>query len=225
MKIRRIQYNIDYVHILTFKEEYKQAVIPYFGFDNLRYGIDNENTINESIRLIFASDFMALFIRKDGLTIIYDGADSDLKNQNGIMKFFWEIYERIKNFQGYKKTTRHSIIAHAVDLTEKKLIEKSLNNNDYFSINPFGKLTEFGCNYEFKKDDKDYKFQFGNFSEKDIKVHDLRSLGSEYNKDLVDGLGFMCRVEIFDKCSTPNFSKFKALLSNAEHLISSYKYL
>ena len=224
MEIRRIQYNIDYVHIITFKDEYKKAVIPYFGFENLKYGIDNENTINESIRLIFASDYMALFIRNDGLTIIYDGSQKDLKNQNGVIKFFWEIYERIKTFNGYKKSTRHSIISHAVHLTEKDIVEKSLNNNEYLNINPFGKLTDFGCVYEFEKEDKEYKFQFGNYSEKDLKKHDLRPLGSEFNKDLNDGLGFMCRIEIIEKCTNPSFSKFKALLSNTEQIISSFKF-
>lgn len=224
MKIRRIQYNIDYVHILTFREEYKLAIIPYFGFDNLRYGIDNENTINESIRLIFASDFMAFFIRKDGLTFVYDGDHKDLKNQNGIIKPFFEIYDRIKAFHGFKKATRQSIIAHAVDLTDKDVVEKTLKKNPYFSINPFGNLTEFGCNYEFTKDDKQYKFQFGNFSDKDIKVHDLRSLGSEFNKDLLDGVGYMCRSEIFEKCINPSYSKFKSLLTDSEQIISSYNY-
>ena len=223
MEIRRVQYSIDYVHIITFREEYKQVVIPYFGFDNLRYGIDNENTINESIRLIFPADYMALSIRKDGLTLFYDGTQKDLLDQNGIMKFFWEIYEKIKNFQGYKKSTRHTLISHAVQLTEKEEVDTCLGNNKYLTINPFGKLNEFACTYEFEKDIREYKFQFGNYSEKDLKKHELRFLGSEYNKDLVDGLGFMSRVEITEKCATPNFSKFKSLLSNTEHIISAYK--
>ena len=78
MKIRRLQYNIDYTHIITFKEEYKQAVLPYFGFENLRYGIDNENTINESIRLIFSTETIALFIRKEGITFLFEGDIIDL---------------------------------------------------------------------------------------------------------------------------------------------------
>lgn len=224
MKIRRIQYNIDYVHILTFREEYKLAVVPYFGFDNLRYGIDNENTINESIRLIFATDFIAFFIRKDGITFVFDGDHKDLKNQNGVIKPFFDIFDRIKSFHGYKKATRQSIIVHGVDLTEKSVVEKALKKNTYLSINPFGNLSEFGCNYEFEKDDKQFKFQFGNFSEKDIKVHDLRSLNSDFNKDLIGGIGFMCRSEIVEKCTNPSYSKFKSLLTEAEQIITSYSY-
>ena len=116
MKIRRLQYNIDYVHIITFREEYKQAVTPYFGFDNLSYGIDNENTINESVRLIFKADHFALFARKEGITFLFEGDINNLKNQNGIIKLFWDLYERIKKFRGYKKTSRHSIIVNAVEI-------------------------------------------------------------------------------------------------------------
>ena len=74
MKITRFQYNIDYIHIITFREEYKLAVSPYFGFDKLRYAIDNENTIHESIRLIFPIEHMAFFIRKEGLTFLFEGS-------------------------------------------------------------------------------------------------------------------------------------------------------
>ena len=49
MAIRKVQYQIDLVHILTFKDEYRYALNPYFGFDNVEYGIDFENSISESV--------------------------------------------------------------------------------------------------------------------------------------------------------------------------------
>lgn len=222
MIIRRLQYNIDYTHILTFKEEYKQVVLPYFGFDNLRYGIDNENTINEGIRLIFSNEKNALFLRKEGFTFLFEGDVNDLKNQNGVIKFFWDIYENIKKFKGYKKTNRHSLIVHAVKIFEKEKIDGILNDCPYFKLNPFGKLDEFASIYEFKKDDKLYKFNFGNFSEKDIKIHDLTPFKTDFNKELFENLGLMCKIEIHEECKAPTFSKFKALLAETESLISSY---
>lgn len=223
MKIRRIQYNIDYVHILTFREEYKSAVIPYFGFDNLRYGIDSENTINESIRLIFNTEAIAISFRKDGITIVFDGEAKDLKNQNGVMKFFWDLYERVKKFHGYRKTTKHSLICIGVIILKEDEINKILKNPMYFSNNPFGSLNEFCCIYEFEKDGKYYKFDFGNYSEKDIKKHDLWPFKAEVNKDLDGGVGLMCRTEIREDNNITSFSKFKSLLNETEELISSYK--
>lgn len=223
MIIRRLQYNVDYTHILTFREEYKQAVLPYFGFDNLRYGVDNENTINESIRLIFTTETIALFIRKDGITFLFEGDVSDLKNQTGVIKFFWDIYEKIKSFNGYKKTNRHSLIAHAVNIIEKENVDSILNDCPYFKLNPFGKLDEFAANYEFNKNDKSYKFSFGNYSEKDIKTNDLTPFKTGFNRDLFDNVGLMCRLEIHEECKTTSFSKFKSLLTDAENTISSFK--
>lgn len=223
MKIRRLQYNIDYTHIITFREEYKQAVIPYFGFENLRYRIDNENTINESIRLIFSTETIALFIRKEGISFLFEGDIADLKNQTGVIKFFWDIYEKIKTFKGYKKTNRHSLITHAVEIKEKDEINIILDNPPYFKLNPFGALDEFANVYDFKKNEKRYKFTFGNYSEKDIKNHDLTPFKTEYNKDLFDNVGLMCHLEIFDDCKNPSFNKFKTILSDADGIISSYK--
>ena len=223
MKIRRLQYNIDYVHIITFKEEYKQAVAPYFGFDNLRYGIDNENTINESIRLIFESEHLAISIRKEGLTAIFVGDIEDLLIQNGVIKIFWDIYEKIKLFQGYKRGTRHGLIAHAVEIDNETSAKKILDNNPYFKINPFGKLNDFMCVYEFEKSEKNYKYQFGSYSEKDIKTHDLMPFKSDINSDLKGALGQMCRLEISEINKTPNYSNFKSLLNNAVSTISSYR--
>jgi len=223
MKIRRIQYNIDYTHILTFREEYRQAVLPYFGFENLRYGIDNENTINESIRLIFMTETIALFIRKEGITFLFEGDIADLKNQTGVIKFFWDIYEKIKNFKGYKKTNRHSLIVHAVEIMEKDKVDSILSDCPYFKLNPFGKLDEFATIYDFKNNEKSYKFHFGNYSEKDIKMHDLSPFKTEFNKELFGNLGLMCKLDVFEDCKATSFSKFKSLLSDAEGIISSYK--
>jgi hypothetical protein len=222
MKIRRLQYNIDYTHILTFREEYKNAVLPYFGFDNLRYGIDNENSINESIRMIFMTETIALFIRKEGITFLFEGDVNDLKNQTGVIKFFWDIYEKIKTFKGYKKTHKHSLIVHAVKILEKQAIEDILKDCPCFKVNPFGVLDDFAANYEFKKDEKLYKFTFGHYSEKDIKIYDLTPFKTEANKELFDNAGLMCKLDIFEDCKAPSFSKFKSLLADAEGIISSY---
>jgi hypothetical protein len=220
--IRKVQYNIEYVHILSFKEEYKQAIIPFFGFDGLRYGIDNENTIHESIRLIFKLEFFALFIRKEGITFIYEGDANDLKNQNGAIKIFWDLFENIKKFQGFKKSTRHSIIVHNVDIKESNEVDAVLSNNDYFKINPFGKLDEFACIYEYTKENSRIKFEFGNYSPKDIAKHELTPFKNELNKDLMDNVGLMSRLEIKEECGSPTFNKFKALLTQAEGIISSF---
>jgi len=223
MKIRRVQYNINYVHILTFKEEYKALVSPYFKFDKLRYGIDNENTIHESVRLIFQQENILLNLRKEGITFFFEGDVAELKNQNGIIKIFWDLFEGIKKFNAYHKTLHHSIIIHSVDIKDNIEVENILKKCPYFTINPFGKLSEFACIYEYDQDKINYKFNFGNYSSLDIAKHDLMPFKTKYNDDLLDGIGLMSRLELNEDCTEPTFSKFKLLLSNAENTLDLFK--
>jgi len=224
MKTRIIQYNLDYVHILSFREEYKNAVIPYFGLDNLRYGIDNENTINESIRLLYNQEHMAIAFRKEGLTIVYEGEEKDLKNQNGVMKLFWDLFERAQKFKGFRKTVKHSVILKAVEIMDKDKMVDILKNPKYFNVNPFGQMSDFGCIYEFNNNDRFCKFEFGNYSEKDIETHDLSPFRTTENSDLFDGnTGLMCHAEVREDLNNITFSKFKSLLNEAEDIIKRYK--
>lgn len=220
MNIRRVQYQIGCVHNLLFKEEYKLAVLPYFSFERVEYGIDNENTIHEQIRLIFKNENMIIVMKKDGLAFICESDKSELEDENGIMKIFWDLYEKFKLFKGYTKTSSHLLLVHAIEFKENKDVEDILNNNPFLK-NPYGKLDEFGCAYEFKKDDFIYKINFGNYSKKDISIQDLRPLKSEATKDLMDKVGLMMRIEINKPEKNPSFKKFVALLRNAEDVIEN----
>lgn len=225
MPIRRLQYQIDCIHILTFKEEYRNAVIPYFGFENLEYGIDNENTILETIRLIFKNENMAIILRKEGVAIVYEGDCNDLKNQNGVVKIFWELYDKMKMFKGFRRVTKHVLITHAVDIKPKEEVSVMLEKNPYLSMNPFGKLSEFACIYEFDKENIHHVFQFGNFSQRDIKTHELMLLKSKFNEELIGNTGVMGRLELVEHETSPTFSKFKSLLSTSEKVYRSFDFV
>lgn len=97
-----------------------------------------------------------------------------------------------------------------------------LKDCPYLKLNPFGKLDEFAVIYNFTKEDKTYRYQFGNYSENDIKTHDLSPFETKFNKDLLSNLGVMCKVEISEDCIAPSFSKFKSALKNAEEIISKF---
>lgn len=221
MKIRRLQYSIDYVHIITFKDEYRQAIAPYFGFDNVEYAVENENTIFEEIRLIFRIEKIALFIKKEGITLVFEGNVEDLKNQNGVIRIFWDIYEKIKQFKGYTKTTRHLLVVHSVEIKETEEVEKTLTESAYIFLNPFGKLDDFSCIYEFTKEEMRFKMLLGNYSSRDIKNHDLMPFKTEYNNDLLNNLGLMIRAEVAKLEKDPSFNKFKSLLAILEKKIMS----
>lgn len=221
MVIRKITYSIGYVHVLTFKENYKSIITPYFDFEPLEYAIDNENTISESIRLIFRNEGFILLFRKEGITFIYEGNVNDIKKNNPIIDIFFEIYEKIKKIEGFSKTKRHEINIDAVGIVEKEKSELLLERNLYLT-NPFGKLREFATIFEFERDLKKYRLQFGNFSEDDIKKYNLSPLNTEHNSDLKGNFGLMCQVTVKEDITSSSFNKFKQLLKDGEGVINLY---
>lgn len=130
--------------------------------------------------------------------------------------------KKIKSFSGYIRTVRHSLLVHAVSLRQKDEVDKILYNNPYLNENPFGNLDEFSCVYEFKKEEIAYKFLFGNYSDKDIKVHDLTPFQTKFNKDLIDNYGLMGRMEVIELDKSPTFGKFKTLLTKAQRYLSAF---
>jgi hypothetical protein len=212
--------------MLTFSQEYRRAVAPYFKFDNIEYGIDNENTINEAIRIIFKNEYFGIYLRKEALTFVYDGDPEDLKHQNGIIRFYWELYEKIKAFEGYTRTNRHQLTTHLVDIKEKNAIDEVLRDpSAYLPMKPpVGKIQEFACVYEFTDDDeRSYRFQMGNYSEKDIKKSELSPYNSKYNEDLKSAVGLMAHLEVIEKETSPTYSKFKSLMSKSENIYKAFK--
>ena len=221
MKIRKIVYNLDFVPILTFKEHYKLLIAPYLSYNNFKFAIDNENTINERIRLVFPTDKFVFNFRKEGATMAYEGDIEEITKNNPIVSMFFDIYEKIKAITGYHKTTKQKIIINAVDIETKATVDEALLGNKYL-MNPFGKLSEFSAVFEFESEEKKYVFQFGNYSELDIKKFDLSAFNADYNKDLKDNIGFICHIEIEEEINNSSFAKLKTMLTDAQKRIEFY---
>ncbi|MEA3448486.1 MAG: hypothetical protein U9Q98_08585 [Bacteroidota bacterium] len=222
MKIRKLQYNIGYSHILSFKDEYKQIIPKIFSFEKVRYQIENQNTVDENIRIIFKNENIAFFLSKNSLSFVFEGDISKLKKNNIYLDLFWDVYEDIKIFNGYSKTLRHVIVAHAVEIINSSDIDPIEKNTDFLKKNPFGELSDFAVTYEFSKNETDYRFIFGNFGQSDIKKYELTPFNSNYNKDLFDNVGFMCELNALQSEKSVSFTKFKNLLKDSEKIIISF---
>jgi hypothetical protein len=164
MKIRKIAYQIGYVHILTFKENYKIIFAPYFGYVGIEYAIDKENTIHETIKLVFKSSGIIMQFDKESAILIYEGEVADVRKQNPVVEIFFEILEKIKAIIGFTRIAHHRIEIGLVDLLEEEKVNQFLTKNNYI-VNPFDKLNELTIALEFTKEDKQYALQFGNFSD------------------------------------------------------------
>ncbi len=222
MTIRKLQYAIDYIHVLTFKDHLKQLMAPYFDYDHLEYAVDNENTINEAGRLIFKNEGFAMQFKKDGVALVYEGDVSAVKRSgNPVLEIFFKIFSDITRLPHYSRTTRHRITVDGVEILEKKHAEEIMSKNNFLT-NPFVALDEFAAILIFKQEQKEVKLQLGNYSDKDIKKYDLTPFNTIFNKAIIGAKGLMCQLTVQEEISSGSFSKFKELLSFAELLMKKY---
>lgn len=218
MKVRKILYNIDYIHLINFSQFYRSIVAPYFDYENLSYGIDNPNTLEESIRLIFKNECCLLQFRKDGAVFVYEGDIAEVKKSHAVLGIFFEIYEKIRTNYNFLRTTRHKLTIFQVEIKDEGLNNKFLEQPP-FMTNPYGKLKELSAIYEWEKDSSNFKVQIGNYSEADIIKFDLRPFKTEYNADLEESFGIMAQAHIQEQVSQASYSKFKGLLEEVVKLV------
>jgi len=209
--------------MLTFRHEYQKIVAPYFSFKDMRYAVDNDETLDEMFRLVFPNEGIVIYFRKEGVIFLYEG-DSDMVATHPIFDIFWQICDKMKSISSFAGIAKHTLILHAVDIKESEDIAKFENNPRFKLYNPFGILDDFNIRYEFSKDaDNDkVKFNFGRFYKEDIARHELMPFRTEFNKDLETGIGLMCRLEISRKDKHPTVSKFKQLYSDSKKMINDF---
>lgn len=221
MEIRKIIYHVNYIHLLNFKDHYKKLIAPYFTYEPLEYGIDNENTIDESIRLIFKKEGFAFQIRKDGISMWYEGDISLIKKSNPKIDLFFEIFEKIKTIPGFVRIIRHKMVSFAIQFEEESTIKEALNKNKFFR-NPFGQLDEFATIFNFTQDEKIIEFKLGNYSKRDIKKFNLSDLNVEYNNDLKENVGYLFETSITEDTLSTSFTKLKELIKYSENISTLY---
>jgi hypothetical protein len=218
MKIRKIQYKIEYSHILTFSLHYKDIIAPFFKIPNLSYGFENQGTIDESINLIFKESKCAIQCNKGFVTVIYEGDPEDLKrSESPQMLNFFDILAAISDMSAFGFYTRHSIQAQAVKMYEEgfELNEfQDAKNSKFIKFFPLSNLNEFALTFESGTVNDYRRIQFGNFSQRDIKNFDLTPFKTEHNSDLTSGnSGYMCDIVITEPLSAKSRTKFKELLT------------
>ena len=195
MVIRKIQYNINYSHILTFKDDYKNISSPYFGWNKVKYSVEQMNTIHESLRLIFTEYNCIIHLRKDGITIMFEGDEEMFMTDAGLLKEFFVMYNNITELECYGKTIRHDFIVYSVD------VSNPINNTDYLKFNPIkAELTEFACVYTYNFKNYNINFTFGDFIPNDISRYELSPFSAEQNIDLVSADGSIIETLNYSKC-------------------------
>lgn len=211
MKVRRVQYNIHYGHVLTFRNDYKKIISPYIALPNVQYAIENINTMNESGRLVFQDLNSIIQCRKDGITLVVEGDLKDAMAEHGAIHEFFAMYESITKLECFSKTLRHDILVNSVDTT------RTLESTEYIKVNPFNNLIDFAVTYHFEYKKYDVHFSIGNFVQSDIQKFDLTPFKSTHNADLKEAkIGITTESRVAAKETTPDFFKFKSICDVVE---------
>jgi len=221
MKIRKFTYTIAHIHVLTFKDHIKAIIAPYFAYEPLEYGVDNEGTLQENVRLIFRNAGFIMQFNKELATLLYEGDIMEVKKHNPVIDIFFEIYEKIKKIDGFVKVKSHNLSTDSIKLFEKTDYLTLLENNKYL-WNPYKNVEEFATILEFQKEGKYYRLQFGNYNEKDIAKLNLLPLKVNYNKDMFGSFGLLGQLLIREDVTTPTFTKLKTLIIDTENTLNQY---
>lgn len=221
MQIRKCTYTISHIHILTFQSHIRQIISPYFSYEPLEYGIDNEGTLNENIRIIFRNDGFLMQFNKETATLMYEGPISEVRKSNAVVDIFFDIYQKIKGIDGFVKTTAHTMEADFVGFTNKQNHDESLVANKLVTI-PFPNVSEYASIMEMSQNDSTIRLQFGNYNEKDILKYNLSPLKTAYNEALKGNYGYIAQIRVTEETIAPSFSKYKSLIAEAATTLGTY---
>lgn len=206
MKVIKIQYTIGYYHMLSFADNYKKIINPFFTQPNLSYQIENEFTLEENIRLIFKDFDTIIQCRKDGMTMVFQGDEKEFVSEATNVREFFSILETIQKHEMFTKVMFHEVQVMLFD-------DKNIAVGDYLKYSPNNNITEFLCNYHFDKEDYNCNLNFGNFIPNDIKKHNLFLFKNETTDKLATKTeGALVDFRAKEITTTPSMNKLKNLL-------------
>ena len=110
MKLRKLVYSIHYYHVLNFSIEYRNIISPFFSIPNLQYGVDNPNTIEERIRLVFPNDKYAISCNMDTINLIYEGDENGInKSSSEPLDTLFDVFKALCNIVVFAQLFSFSI--------------------------------------------------------------------------------------------------------------------
>ncbi len=216
----KTQIEIQYTHILDFRERYKAIISPYLKL--AEFTINNTDSIQESVVLSFKEEGYRLDIRWDRIVFWCDGKPENIFDSQGPLIHFFEIFEKIKSFDKFGKINFTALISWFVQLIDKtnddiqsEYIEHYFKN-DFSTLTPI-KIEDIGIVIELKDGDSRFNFRSGPFKQAtDIKKFNLTPLSVENLSKYLNLRGLLIDTSYFDVSKNSNFSLLKRLDQKAK---------
>lgn len=214
----KTQYIIQYTHVLTFSTEYRKVIAPFFSLPDLKYGLNNQGTFEEHIRLVFEKGGYVIVCQKDGIALIYEGDISELKRStSGPLSTFFDILAAIKSMLGFGKVLLHQVHTHTLLHREGPIAElKAIEGSKVLKSVPFREVKDFAVTFETKAEEVEIFATVGNYRENDIVKFDLTPFKTDYNLDVLKKYsGYLCDLKVKETEELPTYGKFKKLLDTS----------
>ncbi len=222
MKLVKLQFEIKYNHLLDFSSRYKQIVQPFINMEGVEFTINNQNQADEFITIQYKNLSFLLDVRWDRMFIRLEGEQTNIKNSTSPIKYFFEIYEKLKGINTFKVKLA-IIAAWYVKPIDDEFENIVTNFEKKFLTDKLSKLTKNAKDYSIEINssiDKniDAVIQFGPFSKLDIKKHNLSTINSTNELLLEDKVGEMLYVQLNQKEDTTSMTKFRAGIEEVEKI-------
>lgn len=226
MKRVKVQFEIRYTPILDFTPSYRKLLNPYLKLPNIKFNIENIDTLREIMILNFHEDLYSIDCRFDRMILLAEGNDLKLDDPNGPLKLFTDIFEKIKSFETFGNISSTIISYWSVTLFENQTSEEVIRKfkEDYLATKissfakPFDNITDTAIVIEHDDANQFSRLRFGPLSVQDAQRLNLSPFESKENSYLYTEKGILSEIFLSEKEKRPDFSLLAKLLKTAESL-------
>ena len=215
METIKIVYMIQYYHVLTFSNEYRKKMARFFSMPNLRYGIDEQGTLNETIRLIFNNEKVGFRINKETAMMTFSGSLDKFKAEKGMLDTFFDVFKAVSSIDGFQGVISHELHSYSV-LLDKEIVEfESIDKSQLIKPSISGKLEDFAIILDVLNDTMKVSANIGNYRPKDITTFDLLPF-DPVNEDMQTKTGYLIELKIKQSVTDLDRNNMRKLLSTTK---------
>jgi hypothetical protein len=189
-------------------------------------GIENTDTFQEYVTLIFKDERCKIDTRWDRIIFTSQGERDDIGQASGPLYYFFEILAKISKLNSFGKfinvvLAQWRLLPIAKDRLEivkdfqKQKLSDVSNQSGYLDGY---QLNDLAIVYEFKSDKKIASLRYGPFnSDTDPQKHNLLTFKSD-EEELKKENGLLSESLFFEECTAIDIDVFKRLNKNLEKL-------
>lgn len=211
----KFQFEVRYTNILNFSLTARNVVSPFLKLAK-SFNIFNQGMLEEQIKLNFDDDAFAIDLRWDRIILIAEKDISRFSDNNSPVKTFFQILDKLSKESSFGVITNYLFWVTLVKIMPENYSailanfkKNNLNPNvDIFIQDP----DDISIVLEKKDGQKLTSIAIGPFSQTDIINRGLIPFKSPELQGLINSVGLIMELKIFESSSSVDFTIFKELI-------------